>query len=226
MDTFSVRGSVSLNAAVCTHYPEVVRACVERKWELFSHGNYNTQRISGLDDDAVRDIVRTSLATISSASGTSVRGWLAPALSATEAFFDLLPEFGIDYSIDMVFDDRPVPLHVKRGRLIAIPYSSEINDVRIMGFRSYGADDYAAMLTACFDQLYEEAAQSANVFCIPLHPFVTGHPHRIGALRQTLEHIAAHEAVWFATGSEIADAYYAKAYEDDLARERAFEEIR
>ena len=39
---------------------------------------------------------------------------------------------------------------------------------------------------------------------ICLHPFMTGVPHRIGALDKALGYIKGHERVWFATGEEIA----------------------
>ncbi|MGQ0654327.1 MAG: hypothetical protein ACT4P4_19025 [Betaproteobacteria bacterium] len=42
---------------------------------------------------------------------------------------------------------------------------------------------------------------------IAVHPFVTGQPHRIGALDAALEHICAHEGVWRATGREIVEHY-------------------
>ena len=50
LDAFNVRASVSLNAAVCDRLPEIVDACVERGWELLSHGIYNTQLIHGMDE--------------------------------------------------------------------------------------------------------------------------------------------------------------------------------
>jgi allantoinase len=226
MDAFGVRGSVALSAAVCDHLPEIVDACVERKWELFSHGIYNTQLVYGLDEAGVREVIRDSVETVRSCAGGTVRGWLAPALSSTETLFDLLPEFGIDYMIDVVNDDRPTPIHVRRGRLISIPYSSEINDVRVMGIRGYSADAYAAMMKACFDQLYEEGAESGTVVCMPIHPFVIGQPHLIGSLIEVLRHVTSHDGVWLATGSEIADWYYANSYEDDVRQAAAFEVAR
>jgi hypothetical protein len=41
---------------------------------------------------------------------------------------------------------------------------------------------------------------------IALHPYITGVPHRIGALDKGLEYICQHEGVWLATGAEIAAA--------------------
>ena len=86
----------------------------------------------------------------------------------------------------MVPDDQPIPIKVRNGRLIAVPYSTEINDIRVMGVRGYPADKWAAMMKAFFDQLYREGAENGMVVCMPLHPFVVGQPHRIGALHDVL----------------------------------------
>ena len=49
LEKYGVRASVSLNAAMCDHMPEIVDACVRLNWELFSHGVYNTRLIYGYD---------------------------------------------------------------------------------------------------------------------------------------------------------------------------------
>ena len=45
------------------------------------------------------------------------------------------------------------------------------------------------------------------VMAIAVHPFVTGQPHRIGALDAALEYICSHTGVWRATGWEIVQHY-------------------
>jgi hypothetical protein len=55
------------------------------------------------------------------------------------------------------------------------------------------------------------------VMCMPLHPFVVGQPHRIGALHDILRHVTSRRDVWFATAGEIADCYYQRHY-DEVAR--------
>jgi hypothetical protein len=42
---------------------------------------------------------------------------------------------------------------------------------------------------------------------IPLHPMITGQPLRIKYLERALAHMKQRDEVWFATGSEIIDAY-------------------
>jgi peptidoglycan/xylan/chitin deacetylase (PgdA/CDA1 family) len=167
-----------------------------------------------MSEDDIRQIIRDSLDTIKRQSGQIVTGWLAPALSTTETFFDLLPEFGIKYAVDMVPDDQPIPIKVRSGRLITVPYSTEINDVRVMGVRGHSAENWAAMIKASFDQLYEEGKDSGMVLCMPLHPFVVGQPHRISALHDVLQHVTSRAEVWLATAREIADWYYQHHYDD------------
>jgi hypothetical protein len=122
--------------------------------------------IFGLSEDELRTVISDSVTTISPYTGRDVAGFLAPAISATETFFDLLPEFGIRYTVDMTPDDQPVPLKVRGGKLIAMPYSTEINDIRVMGVRGFTAQEWAGMVMACFDQLYREATDSGMIMCM------------------------------------------------------------
>ena len=69
------------------------------------------------------------------------------------------------------------------------------------------------MIKAQFDRLYEEGAESGTVMCMPLHPFLIGQPHRIGAFDDALAYITAHDGVWVTTGREIADWYFEHYYD-------------
>jgi len=158
-------------------------------------------------------VIRDSVETIRRKSGQEVRGFLAPAISSSDTFLDLLPEFGIRYTLDMVFDDQPTPIRVRQGRLISVPYSFELNDIRAMGARGFPPERYAGMAKAAFDQLYEEGADTGMVLCLPIHPFVIGQPHRIAALGDVLRHVTSREAVWLATAGEIADWYLEHHYD-------------
>ena len=68
-----------------------------------------------------------------------------------------------------------------------------------------------------FDQLYEEGADSGQVMCIPLHPYLIGQPHRIGPFAEALEYIAGHDKVWLATGREIAEWYIEHHWDEAVA---------
>jgi allantoinase len=54
-----------------------------------------------------------------------------------------------------------------------------------------------------------------RVMAIAVHPFVTGQPHRIGALDSALEYICSHPGVWRATGLEIVQHFLTQQSEAD-----------
>lgn len=208
MARHGVRGSVSLNVAVCDHYPEIIERCCELGWELFSHGTYNTRYFYGMSEEQQREVIRENRATILRASGQSMDGWLTPAISNDETTQDILAEEGILYTLDLLHDDQPTPIRTRSGkRLVSIPYSLEVNDVPLLVMRNTPPERYAAICKAQFDQLYEEGEESGTVLCLPLHPFLIGQPHRIAALDDVLRHITSRDKVWLATGREIARHY-------------------
>jgi peptidoglycan/xylan/chitin deacetylase (PgdA/CDA1 family) len=213
-----VRGSAALNVALCEHHPEIVEACRAAGWEFFSHGVYNTRYLFGLTEAEERAVIEDAIATVLRHTGQRLAGWLSPALSNTERTVGLIAEHGIRYVCDLFHDDQPFPVTVPRGRLISVPYALETNDGSVYGRRLASPREYGDILRAQFDQLYLEGAESGRVMCIPLHPFQSGRPHRIDPLDRALAHIKAHPDVWLATGSEIADWYYATQYDAVVAQ--------
>ena len=214
MDRCGVRGSISLSVALCDHHPEIIEECARRDWEFFSHGIYNTRFTYGMDEAQERALIEDAFATVEKHTGQRLAGWLSPALSNTERTMDLLAEYGIKYTCDLFHDDQPQPVKVKKGRLISIPYSLEMNDIVVyFQINSSTPRQYAESIKAQFDQLYEEGAVSGTVMCIPLHPFLVGQPHRIGPFAEALEYITSHDDVWVTTGREIADWYFEHHYD-------------
>lgn len=217
MERVGIRGSVSLNVAVCEHHPEIIEACNERGWEFFSHGIYNTRYTYEMTEAQERAMMEDVIATIKRHTGQEVAGWLSPALSNTTNTMELLAEYGIKYTCDLFHDDQPQPVNVKSGRLISVPYSLEMNDIPVLSMAGNTSRRYADILKAQFDQLYEEGAENGTVMCIPLHPFLIGQPHRIGPFAELLEYVAGHDKVWLTTGREIAEWYYEHHYDDAVA---------
>ena len=212
LDKYKMRGSVSLNVALCDHMPEIIEACSERNWEFFSHGIYNTRFSYNMTEEQERRVLEDSIKTVKEATGQRIRGYLAPALTHTERTFDLIAEYDFWYTCDLFQDDQPQPLKTKSGKLISMPYSLEVNDVITYGALAMTPDRYTDILIRHFDQLLLESEESGAVMCIPLHAYLVSQPHRIRPFEKALKHIAAHkDDVWITTGSEIA-RYYRENY--------------
>lgn len=199
-------GSVSLSVALCQHLPEVVADANARGWEFFSHGIYNTRYCYGMDEAQERAMIEDAIRTVRDATGQTIKGWLAPALTHTPRTLDLIAEYGLTYTCDLYHDDRPNPVHVAKGRLISMPYSLEVNDH--YGFFVYNMSprEYADTLIRQYDRLAEEGG---TVMCIPLHSYLIGQPHRIGPFEEVLRHIAADGRAWITRSGDIADHFLA-----------------
>jgi peptidoglycan/xylan/chitin deacetylase (PgdA/CDA1 family) len=204
MDRHRIRGSVSLNVAMCQHCPEIIEACAERGWEFYSHGTYNTRYVFGMSEAQERALIQDSIDTIRETTGQSLNGWLSPALTYTDRTLELVAELGLSYVCDLFHDDQPCPLKVPKGRLVSLPYSLEMNDVIAYNVNLISPRRYGEIIKAQFDRLYAEGEHSGTVMCVPLHPYLVGWPYRIRAFEEALGYIAGHDKVWFATGREIA----------------------
>lgn len=222
MDEFGVRGSVSLSVAMCQHHPEIIAACQERNWEFFSHGIYNTRYTYGMDEAQERAIVEDGVKTVKDATGQEIKGYLAPALTHTTSTMDIIADCGLSYTCDLFHDDQPVPVNVKNGRLISMPYSLEVNDHYAYNVFGFSPEQYTDLLKRHFDTLLEEGADSGTVMCVPLHAYLVGRAHRIDPFRKALEYFAQHsDDVWITTAAEIAEFYMANCYDEFDAHIRA-----
>lgn len=217
MDRHGIRCTVSLNIAAFEHYPEIFEACERRGWDYMGHGLYNTRYVWGASEDEERAMIRDCVDTFRRLTGRQLAGWLSPALSHTLRTPDLVAEAGMKYYCDWVHDDQPFPMKVRKGRLITVPYSVDLNDA-VIHRQGYEAEDFYRMIIDTFDTLYREGAESGRVMCIAVHPYNMGQPHRIRYLDEALSYICAHDGVWKATGEEIADWYYANAWDAVSAR--------
>ena len=207
LDAAGIKATVALNSAVTEAYPKAVDEMKRRGWEFMGHGVTNTENLAGLSADKERPLIQNVLKTIEQATGRRPRGWLGPSLAETHSTLDILAEEGVEYCGDWNSDDQPYPMKVRTGRMFSIPYCMEINDIPLIIRKGYTGEQYLQSVVDQFDTLYADSAKQPRVLGLPLHPMITGQPLRSRYFERALAHMKKHERVWFATGSEIIDAY-------------------
>ena len=109
-------------------------------------------------------------------------GWLGAGLQETWNTLDYLVEAGCRYVADWVNDDQPYIMTIGGRQLVSIPYSYDINDKQAIEAQHRTAEEFDALIRRQFDVLYREGASSGRVMAVVVHPYLTGVPHRIGAL--------------------------------------------
>ena len=210
MERYGVKGTVALNSDVCARYPRIIEEGKKLGWEWMGHGNNNSTLFAGQSEPEERALIKHVVTTISKSVGKAPRGWLSPALSETMRTLDILAENGIEYVGNWVNDDQPYPMRVKKGSMIAMPYSVEINDIPALLDLHQSPETFGQMICDQFDVLYEDGAQTGRVMSICLHPFLVGYPHRSKYFAKALHHITSRQEVWLTTGGAIVDWYKEK----------------
>ena len=206
MEKNGVRGTVALNGEVGKYYPRIMAECARLKWELMGHGLTNSVMLSGLPKDKEAAVIAQTKEIIEGL-GQKMRGWLGPGLTETWETPDLLKQEGYDYVADWVLDDQPVWLKTTTTPIVNVPYTQECNDVAMMLIQHHTASEYYDRAIDQFEQIYGDAADSARVMALVVHPYIMGVPHRLKYFRRIFETIRKNSDVAFMTGEQILDWY-------------------
>jgi allantoinase len=208
LDAFAkigVKASFATNAAIATRYPELVTDIVAAGHEIVAHStDMNGTIATGLAEPEEHALIAQSLHTLEAATGIRPQGWLSIARSQSWNTPRLLEEAGVRWCADWVNDELP---YAFENGLINLPLNHELSDRQIITVQQQSADSYAQQISDAFDWLAQEA-ETGGGRMLPMHltPYITGLPYRIGALESLLADLAARGA-WFATGSEIVNAW-------------------
>ena len=204
-DELGLPATVIANSAMYVHAPELMAAWRARGDEVVGHGRTNAERQSTLVEPAERALIAEATAVIAEAEGQPPAGWLSPWIAESRVTPDLLVEAGYRYTLNWCMDDQPVWLRTRSGRLLAVPYPQEVNDIPAIVARKDGAAAFAHMITDTFDEMLEQAADQPLVMGIALHPYILGQPHRLRQLRRALTHITAQrDRIWLTRAGAIS----------------------
>jgi peptidoglycan/xylan/chitin deacetylase (PgdA/CDA1 family) len=208
MDDLRFPATVLLNSEMYAYAPELVAAHRARGDEMAGHGRTNSERQSVLPEDAERALIAESTAAIAAAEGVAPRGWLSPWIAESRTTPDLLAEAGYRYTLNWCADDAPIWMQTRAGRLLAVPYPQEVNDIPAIVARKDTPESFARMIVDDFAERLRQVRQDGlpQVMGIALHPYIIGQPHRMRVLRQALGVIAqACDDVWITTAGAIFD---------------------
>lgn len=199
--------AVLANGSVYDVCPEVLDACRQRGDEMVGHGRTNSERQADMDLDIERTMLSDVKALFERYEGKQPAGWLGPFISQSPNTPELLKELGWKYMLDWWFDDQPMWFRTANGPILAVPYPSmELNDLPAYINRGASDEEFTRMAIDAFDEQLLESEQYPMVYCLSLHTFMTGQPHRIKQLRRILDHIAARrDQIWLTTPGAIAE---------------------
>ena len=206
-DEANIPLAILANGSVYDVSPRVLAAFRARGDEFVGHGRTNSERQINMTEDEERSMIAEIADKMTAAEGRRPEGWLGPFISQSPRTPEILKTAGFQYMLDWWFDDQPVWFRTDAGPILAVPYPSmELNDIPAYINRGASDEEFHRMMLDAFDEQLEESALYPQVYCVALHTFLTGQPHRIRLLRKVLMHIAAQrDKVWLTTPGRIAD---------------------
>ena len=206
LDRLKITPSLSVNARVCLDYPRIAQAARDAGWEFMGH-SYD-QRPIHLEPNQ-RAMIRKAVSVIKKFTGKQPVGWLGPGFTQTLDTPEYLAEAGIRYICDWPVDDEPCEIKTKKGTLLSLPYSIELNDISTILVQRQPAREFAVRCMDYFERLYAESKSRAKFMSIAVHPYISGTPHRIKYFERVLAALKKKPGVVFWTGEQIMDWYLA-----------------
>ena len=211
LDAFArhgARSSVMVSAILAERTPEAVKAVGDAGHEVLSH-SYAMDVIPALmaEDEERRNIQRCT-ALLEGASGRRVRGWLSPRATASANTARLLAEAGYAWTGDALDDDLPYVQTFGERRIVAIPLSTDVNDMPSM---KYG-NPPRMMLETFEEQLkgIAERGEGPAIVDVTAHAHIYGRPQGAHYYEKIIQMAAGARDVWIATRMDIAEFMLAR----------------
>ncbi len=208
-DSVGVPASCTVNAKLSLERRAIVDAVLERGWELVAHNYAQGDLLTNYQfkKDEEEALIKAALKVFKEVTGKDSKGWLSSALRSTTNTPDILADNGLIYLCDYMNDDQPYMMQTDHGPIVSLPYSIEVNDITFFHRRGLSTNQGLDLLKEQFDQLYVESETTGKLMNVGLHPYISGQPFRIRAIREFLEYAKGHDHVWWATRQEIAEWY-------------------
>ena len=137
---------------------------------------------------------------------------MSPGWSETFDTPDLLNEAGIEYVYQWVIDDLPTWLRTKHGKMISMPYGLDLNDSVVYAIEKHSSAEMKLRVDQTIQTFLREIEREnqPRVLTLPVHPHLTGVPHRIGFFADILDDLQRRNDTVFLCGSQIAEWYVAE----------------
>jgi allantoinase len=204
LDRFGIRATAAVDVGVATRYPYIVEQFRKRRFEIAAHGHAVTNVISShMTEAEERDYIRCALDALTVNEDRPV-GWHGPEYGQSERTPALLADQGMQYTLDWPNDEQPFLMRTPSGPLVSLSMALELDDVIALWHRRISAERWRQVIAEAFEQLLADGAGSGRHLILNIHPWLIGHPHRIGCLEDVLADARSRDGVWIATASEIA----------------------
>jgi peptidoglycan/xylan/chitin deacetylase (PgdA/CDA1 family) len=203
-----IRASFFIPGFSAERHPRTVAAIAEAGHEICHHGYLH--RPPGLIDASTeRSELELGLAALERFAGVRPKVFRAPWWETSIATFDLLLEYG--FTCDSSLFDRDVPyrLGIGSSEIVEVPVSWALDDWEKYAFlpdppTGSGVIEPPSRVQETWWEEIQAYLEVGGCCVLTMHPFLSGRPSRVRALRGLLEKAATLPGLWISTVGEVA----------------------
>ena len=176
---------------VAERYPDAVERIAAAGHEIGHHGHTHHSPLR-MDEAAERRDLERALQALDRV-GVRLDGYRAPSWEPSPRTFPLLAEYGLSYDSSLMDDDRPFVLETEHGPLAELPPHWSLDDwnqyMYLPDPRSGpGTVHPPGRALELWRAELDGMRRHGCLFVLTMHPFLTGRPGRVEALRALIEH--------------------------------------
>ncbi|HEX3721224.1 MAG TPA: polysaccharide deacetylase [Nitrolancea sp.] len=185
-------------------YAPLAREIVEQGHEVGAHG-WMHEPWSELNEAFERELIERTTDTLAGVLGSAPQGWRSPSGLTTTKTLGFLRDAGYHYDSSFGDDDVPYLLRTGAGaetEIVELPWSWSLDDAPY--YAHPGTIRRPSEVVQLWIEEFDAAYELTGNFMLVCHPRYSGRPARIRALEKLIQHIRAHEGVWFTRCSDLA----------------------
>jgi peptidoglycan/xylan/chitin deacetylase (PgdA/CDA1 family) len=188
-------------------YPQVVEGIAAAGHEV-GHHSYSHRSPIDLTDREEREDFERALRALE-AVGIEPAGYRAAMWEASWRTLELVAEYGLRYDSTLMDDDRPYKLRVGESTIAELPPHWSLDDWEQYAFLPRpeigAAIESPRKVVEMWRGELDAMRRHGCLFMLTCHPFLSGRPSRIEALRDLIEHALGAGDVVFSTALEVAE---------------------
>jgi peptidoglycan-N-acetylglucosamine deacetylase len=207
LDDLGVPATFFVPGWTAERYPESVERILAAEQEIAHHGHSHKSPVH-MDEAEERRDLEAGLAALER-HGVRPEGYRTPSWEPSTRTFDLLAEYRIAYDSSLMDDDRPYVLETANGALVELPAHWGLDDwsqyMHLPDPRSgSGTVHPPSRAIQVWREELDGMRRHGGLFVLTMHPFLSGRPGRVEALRGLVEYALGCGDVEFVSCAEAA----------------------
>lgn len=204
-----VRAVWYVSGVLAERYTDLMREIIRRGHVIAAHAwGQNIVPAYQTREEEAHDLERCIVA-IERATGARPRGWVSPRCTPSRSTTELLAGAGFHWHNDFFDSDLPYLIEMPAGRIVAVPFTTEVNDMPL--YVRYGNEPEA--FTRILGKIIDGWAgpgfgTGPGGLDITVHAHVFGRPFGIIEFREALRLVKRRaERAWLTDHCRLAELY-------------------